>query len=203
MVVPLGGLDMPAESLEAPGVVKEYHVFGWWFIVFSYNLLVIARFVALDVFGGLNSALVAFLAWYLVNDKCAKMSQCCVLVFGILCLTNGFFDLLPLMASVGGRTTESTENQPTQDGSKVYSVTIEKHPFYDPSQGDYYNFQSLMMIVSPVMMFLGAAMASKTYNAFPTYLFADIEEEASRPLGGQPRYGGHDRPGGGGYGRGG
>lgn len=180
MVVPVGHLDMPPGSMEAPQVVKEYHAIWWYVLVILFTSLCIARFVAMDIFGAFNTGLMALLAWYLVTDNCAKMSQCCVLYFGIICFTNGIFDLLPLLASLGGRTTETTEyGDSPEAGTSTFTVTIEKHPFFDSSKGDFYNYQSCVMIASPLVMFVGAAMASKTYHAFQTSLFADSDDEAA------------------------
>lgn len=178
MVVPFSSLEMPPGSMEAPQVVKERHAVFWWFAVALMNILWTVRFATFDVFGASNTGMLAFLAYYLVRDGCQNMSQCCVLYFGLLCFTNGLFDVLPLLASMGGRTTETTEYKPSEAGTKVYTVTIEKYPFFDTAKGSFYNFQSVVMICSPIVMFIGALVASKTYGAYETSLFADSEDEA-------------------------
>jgi len=183
MVVPLGGLDMPPGSMEAPLVVKESQSKWWWAAAVLFILNCTARFVALDIFGAFNTGAMGYIAWYLVSDNCAKMSQCCVLFFGIMCVVNGIFDLLPLLASLGGRTIETTTYQSSETGSKVYTVTIEKHEFFDHDMGDYYNFQSICMIVDPIVNLIGALLARSTYNSYTTSLFNDSEDEAARPFG--------------------
>jgi len=210
MVVPLGGLDMPPGSMEAPQYVKEYHAIWWWAVVLIFAYLCIARFVAMDVFGAFNTGIMCYLAWYLVSDQCAKMSQCCVLYFGIMCLTNGLFDLLPLLAGLGGRVAEFTEyGKSSETGATTYTVTIERHPFFDGSMGNFYNYQSCCMIACPIVMLLGTLMAYTTYSAYATSLFADSDDEALRPFvpgrgwqTGPQRIGGNLGGGGGPYGGG-
>lgn len=181
MVVPISGIDIPADALEAPAAVREHYYLHWWVTTGLLYALCIARLTALDVFGAFNTGLVAFLGYYLVKDRCQKMSQCCVLYFGVLCLMNGFFDLLPLLASVQGRLTENTDSRPSEAGQKVYEVTVEKHPFFDQEMGDFYNYQSLIMCVAPFVQLLGSLVAWKSYLEYPTFLFADSDDEQASP----------------------
>eukprot|EP00928_Gymnodinium_smaydae_P061762 TRINITY_DN45775_c0_g1_i1.p1 TRINITY_DN45775_c0_g1~~TRINITY_DN45775_c0_g1_i1.p1 ORF type:complete len:233 (-),score=36.29 TRINITY_DN45775_c0_g1_i1:111-809(-) len=183
MVVPINGLDMPPGADQAPEAVKDYYSLWWWVMVTLFTVSSLLRFCALDAYGAFISGLMGFLAYYLVRERCEKMSQCCVLYFGVLSATNGLFDCLPVLASMSGRTTETTTQQPGEGGAKVYTVTIEKHPFFDETQGDFYNYQSVVMLLSPVVMMLGAVVASKTYQAYDTSLFNDSDDEAARPFG--------------------
>mmetsp|Transcript_63490 Transcript_63490/g.138283 ORF Transcript_63490/g.138283 Transcript_63490/m.138283 type:complete len:238 (-) Transcript_63490:111-824(-) len=195
MVVPIGGpLDMPQESMEAPRVVRDRYGLFWWAISLIFMATCIGRIGAMDIFGGINTGVMAFLAWYLVKNDCQQMSQCCVLYFGVMCSINGIFELLPLLASLGGRITEKEESVPGEANQRVYTVTIETHPFYDPSQGTFYNYQSAMMIVAPIVMILGAILAHMTYSCYPTFLF-DAEDDGGAPLGGGPAMGGYPRGG--------
>jgi len=201
MVVPLGGMGMQEEA-GAPPCVKDRFSKWWWCLMGLLIVVMIGRFVAVDIFGGLLSGIMAVIVWYMVTNDCAKMSQYCVLLFGFLCLMNTILEFVTLASCLAGRQTSSTTSVPSTDGlSTSYTVTIEKHPFFDGSAGWYYNVQSAVMIACPVAAFCGAALAYLSYNAFPTSLFAD-----EGPDGGEAQNFGGGRLGGGrpgGYGGGG
>merc|ERR1719272_2415201 len=102
------------------------------------------------------------------------MSQYCISLFGFMCLLNAVLEFVTLASMVSGRTTSSSQSQPAANATSTsYTVTVEKHPFFDPSQGWFYNQQSAMMIASPVCGLLGALLAYFCYNAFPTSMFGD------------------------------
>merc|ERR1719454_1048997 len=137
-----------------------------------YILVCIGRMVATDIFGGLLSALMAGIAYYMVSNDCQKMTQYCVMMFGFLCMMNTILEFVTLASCLAGRQTSSTQTVPTQNATQTsYTVTIEKHPFFDKSAGWFYNQQSAMMIVCPLAAFIGAMVAYFSYNAFPTSLF--------------------------------
>lgn len=166
---------MPQETLEAPQVVKESHAIWWKALIVLFIIVAIGEMVALDIFGGFNTGIMAFLAWYLVKNNCQRMTQCCVLYFGIMCGINAIFDLFPLLGSLAGRVIEHETALPVSGQQTIYTITTEKHPFFDQSQGWLYNLQSAMMIASPIPMALGAILASMTYGEYPTPLFAPEE----------------------------
>merc|ERR1719450_2088687 len=87
---------------------------------------------------------------------------------------NSVLEFITLGSMVSGRQTSSTQGHPTNNGTSTsYTVTVEKHPFFDPTQGWLYNQQSAMMIASPVVGLLGALLAYNCYNSFPTSLCSD------------------------------
>merc|ERR1719329_502243 len=102
------------------------------------------------------------------------MSQYCILLFGFMCLMNAVLEFVTLASCLSGRQTSRTVSEPTVGGTSTsYTVTIDKHPFFDKTAGWFYNQQSSMMIACPVAGFLGAALAYFCYNAFPSSIFAD------------------------------
>merc|ERR1719433_814051 len=143
-------------------------------------------------------------------------TRSCMFTFGLMCFMQAVFELIPLLMSIGGRTTRTTEvsreggqhsggmqgGHGTHTVSQTYTTTIKTTPFFDESLGWHYNFQSWMMIIAPIVMFLAAWLANVTYQAYPRSLFDDLGEQQSfgGPQG-NPYGGGYG--GGGGYGRGG
>lgn len=175
-------------------------------MVFFYIAVCVGRFVATDIFGGLLSAIMATIAWYMVTDDGAKMSQYCILLFGFMCMINGVLEFVTLASCLPGRVQSRTQSAPLATTNSAtsrfaYTVTVEKHPFFDNQAGWVYNHQSAMMIVCPVSAFLGALLAYYTYNAFPNSLF---EEDDGFGAGAGPQnWGGGRLGGGGGFGGGG
>merc|ERR1719160_1274952 len=95
--------------------------------------------------------MMAIIAWYMVTNDCAKMSQYCVLLFGFMCLMNAVLEFVTLASCMPGRQTSRTQTPGTNSATSTsYTVTIEKHPFFDASAGWLYNHQSAMMIVCPI-----------------------------------------------------
>lgn len=185
---------------ECPDVVKDKHSRFWWGLVLLLGAVCVGRIVSLDILGALLSGIMAFIVYYMLKDNCAKMSQYCLMVFGFMCLMNSILEFIALLGLLGGRSSQTTAATAADPGSSktVYTVTVEKHPFFDGSQGWVYNTQSAMMIASPVCNLIGALLSYWSYNAFPSSLFQDMGEQ--RPIGnpggggGFGAYGGNEAP---------
>jgi hypothetical protein len=192
MVVPLGGAgamgDTGMMDPEPPPAIKNSHYKWWWVLVVLLCCVCIGRFCGTDFLGGVMSGIMAFIVYYMVKENCSKMSQYCLMVFGFMCLMNTILECIALVGLLGGRTEQTTAMSPpvgSDSGTKTtYTVTLEKHPFFDKSQGPVYNIQSAMMIASPVCNLIGCLLAYWSYNAYPTSLFEDREEDI-RPFAGR------------------
>eukprot|EP00928_Gymnodinium_smaydae_P078940 TRINITY_DN62992_c0_g1_i1.p1 TRINITY_DN62992_c0_g1~~TRINITY_DN62992_c0_g1_i1.p1 ORF type:complete len:237 (+),score=51.35 TRINITY_DN62992_c0_g1_i1:113-823(+) len=217
MVVPL---QFPAGGdVQAPDHVKEQLSKWWWMLVALLISVGVGQLAALHIIQAFVTAIIAFWAHTLVRNGCEQMTQSCVFSFGLICVLQAFFDLLPLLMNLPGRRTQKTSVDGSRSGSSKmsYRVTVEVHPFFDAAQGWQYNLQSAMMIASFVAMLVGFVVSKVTYNAFPTSIFADDGGEAGeqRPLfggvggargpagfaaagGGRPLGGRPQQPGGGG-----
>jgi len=174
----------------APDVVKEYY-YKWWWAYFGMLLLVCAgKGGGGDLAGALNTGVIAFVVWYVTRHDCEKMSQCCVLFIGLLTSFNFMVELLNVSASLAGRETRiiNCEDDPTK-GSTVCTITIERHPFFDKSQGNLYNWQSIMLCVSPIAQLIGSILCHITYMEYPNSLFSD-DGGAAGPVGPLGRGGG-------------
>jgi len=201
---------------EVPDEIKHGYKCRWWFITLLLITTAICTFIAaLNIFGGFIAVVIGIWAWYMVKDDCKNMSQYCMFTFGLMCVMQAVFELIPLCMSFGGRTTRTTDvsrqgdphaggmhgghGHGTSTVSQTYTTTIKTTPFFDESLGWHYNFQSVMMIAAPIVMILAACLANVTYKAYPRSLFdADFGEQQS--FGGpQSSYGGR-YGGGGGYG---
>merc|ERR1719343_769367 len=107
--------------------------------------------------------------------------------------------LIALVSLLGGRVSQTTMlGSPATQGAsqRTYTVTIEKHPFFDSSQGTVYNIQSAMLIASPVCNLVGSILSYVSYQSYPTNLFQDPEmQPVGGGMGGRPYYdGGPQQP---------
>eukprot|EP00929_Paragymnodinium_shiwhaense_P032168 TRINITY_DN17888_c0_g1_i1.p1 TRINITY_DN17888_c0_g1~~TRINITY_DN17888_c0_g1_i1.p1 ORF type:complete len:235 (-),score=56.08 TRINITY_DN17888_c0_g1_i1:165-869(-) len=206
MLLPVGPGPVGFEDVAPPpqSVKDEYAKWWWAYLVLCLGT-VVGEILSHDVFGVLMMIGICVIVWYMVKDDCRQMTQYCVFMFGFLCAIQCIFDTVMLVVSVGGRRTQRVEQKQINENKMSYTTVIETHPFFDEGQGFVYNAQSWMMIVSAVLMFLGACLAYSTYNAFPTALFVDEPEERDifverRAPGGGPPPGGYggaegNRPG--------
>eukprot|EP00746_Dinoflagellata_sp_MGD_P001171 gnl/MRDRNA2_/MRDRNA2_102174_c0_seq1.p1 gnl/MRDRNA2_/MRDRNA2_102174_c0~~gnl/MRDRNA2_/MRDRNA2_102174_c0_seq1.p1 ORF type:complete len:232 (-),score=39.32 gnl/MRDRNA2_/MRDRNA2_102174_c0_seq1:112-807(-) len=137
----------------------------WWLLASAFMIVCTARFISLDVFGSLISGLMVFLVYYMLKDECKNLPRF-VVMFGMLCAFNAFFELLPLMQALGGRVSRKvTPGQlHASTGKQTFSVTVETHPFFDPSQGWMYNLQSSAMIASPLCFLWGICLAQRAFR---------------------------------------
>lgn len=205
MVIPLGGGGGPGGaggggppgSQTAPDHVKDSkcYAYMWQTMGWACAICGVCQWIALDIFGGLNSVLMAYITYTMRKRNFQEMTQCCLLVFMVLCFTNFLFSLPILITNFSGGRQETTVTTDPEMHSKTY--TIEKHPLFDSEGTDYYNFQSLMMVVYPVTQLFAFLLAYVTYDHYPTGIFE--EDAESQPVG---RYGGGSN-GGGNYGGGG
>mmetsp|Transcript_16530 Transcript_16530/g.34921 ORF Transcript_16530/g.34921 Transcript_16530/m.34921 type:complete len:230 (+) Transcript_16530:110-799(+) len=178
MVLPLGGAglqDLPGS--EAPPIVKDSYSKWWWALATFLVLACIGRLVAVDPGGALITGIIAAVAIYMVKDDCARMSQYCVLMFSIICAMQFVFDLITLCGNVGGRQSQHTTST-VVDGTKTsYTTVVETHPFFAKEQGWHYNFQSAMLITTPVAMLASVVLACASYRCYPNPLFPESGAE--------------------------
>lgn len=212
-MIPIGGMGGGGmmgggmmEPMDAPPVVKEKHAPVWWSLLLVMVGLCVVHFLGMEIFDGVYTLILAVIVWYMVKENCGNMSKYCLLMFGVICVIQAIFGLIDLFTSVGGRKMRRVESKVLSDNSVQYTTTIEKHPFFDNTQGFTYNIKSVGLILSPVVMLLATCMCYWTYKAFPDMSdYEDAGNEAgpgnSSMFGGEGnRMGGG---GGGGYGGGG
>merc|ERR1719468_803186 len=90
------------------------------------------------------------------------------MVYGMLSVVGLFFDLVPLIASAGGR--QVTSGQPIVSEAAgnnylkvVYTTTVRTVPFFDGAMGFMYNLTSVSMIFSPLTWLLASYLAITTH----------------------------------------
>eukprot|EP00427_Karlodinium_veneficum_P048550 CAMPEP_0169238698 /NCGR_PEP_ID=MMETSP1016-20121227/30489_1 /TAXON_ID=342587 /ORGANISM="Karlodinium micrum, Strain CCMP2283" /LENGTH=231 /DNA_ID=CAMNT_0009318527 /DNA_START=49 /DNA_END=741 /DNA_ORIENTATION=+ len=178
MVVPLGapmGEDNPLLDMPAPDNVKKRYGLWWWCLFALYVPLIVARFYAYDIWGGMVSLIMAIWAYSLVQNDMKNMTQACLFFLGIIAMFQVMMDSITLLTCIHGRTFEQQTVSPvTSKGSSQsveYKVTITNYPFFLNKAGFMYNFQSALLIVIPVMDLIAVLLSYFTYNAFPTSMF--------------------------------
>eukprot|EP00931_Biecheleriopsis_adriatica_P053627 TRINITY_DN31435_c0_g1_i1.p1 TRINITY_DN31435_c0_g1~~TRINITY_DN31435_c0_g1_i1.p1 ORF type:complete len:227 (-),score=40.67 TRINITY_DN31435_c0_g1_i1:285-965(-) len=177
MVIPLGPIDSQPD-IPVPDVVKEKYSKLWWAAAVLLIIAAVVDVIGGNVFDALYMALFSGVMIYCVKNDCKNMNMCCVFMLGVLCSSQAFFDLITLAGSLNGRTVKSTETQQVTGSVTEITVKVTKHPFFDPSEGLSYNIHSAMMIASPILMVILAAVTYVTYQAFPVSLFPDEAGDA-------------------------
>eukprot|EP00928_Gymnodinium_smaydae_P088075 TRINITY_DN72221_c0_g1_i1.p1 TRINITY_DN72221_c0_g1~~TRINITY_DN72221_c0_g1_i1.p1 ORF type:complete len:249 (+),score=53.72 TRINITY_DN72221_c0_g1_i1:60-806(+) len=217
MVIPLGGLGGSAgpealpEVLNAPKEVREHYAIWWWALFYLFSLVAVAEAVAGDVAGALHGVIMTIFVWYLARNDCENMSQCCVLFSGVMCLSYLIIDVWTAAETYShGRVTEHQKAVTEDTGKQVVTITTERKPFWDPTAGNYYQFQSAMLIVTCVPMLYGVLVSYLTYRKYPLPLseaLASMDQGGGNgentPFSGGGGYGGGGRAMGGSYGGGG
>ena len=140
-----------------PEVVKIFHVYGWYVVIFLLSLQALGEILSGDAFAGIIFAIMAGIVVYMIHDGCKNMTMYCLFMLGIMSAFQCFFDILGLLSVLGGReTSSSTVSGTDRDVTVVTKITM--HPFFDKSMDDQYNLQSLMMLLSPVIMSVSCCM---------------------------------------------
>eukprot|EP00747_Dinoflagellata_sp_TGD_P100529 gnl/TRDRNA2_/TRDRNA2_168061_c0_seq2.p1 gnl/TRDRNA2_/TRDRNA2_168061_c0~~gnl/TRDRNA2_/TRDRNA2_168061_c0_seq2.p1 ORF type:complete len:292 (+),score=52.68 gnl/TRDRNA2_/TRDRNA2_168061_c0_seq2:118-876(+) len=188
-----------------PDVIKKEHVKYWWYLIFLFGVVAVCRCICKEIMDGFIIAILAFAQWYMIREDCERMSQCCLMWMGVMCLMQGLFDLIPLFAALDGRDEhhrESTKIPGSKEGEHATLITswTVHHGFFDGSQDWVYNFQSVMMIVTPITMFIGVALSRYSYMAFDSSIFniPGLDDEERNLQGGRGGYygGGYGNNGG-------
>ncbi|CAJ1462304.1 unnamed protein product [Effrenium voratum] len=188
MVMPLGPMALaPGDSV--PNSVREKHSAFWWTLAGLFICIAAMEVVAHDIFAVLFYSMMAGIIVYMVKDSCKNMTMrgargspiakpYCLLVTGMVCSLQAFFDLLALLGSVGGRRTAETLVKPGASSDvTTYTTKVTVHPFFDKEQGMQYNVQSALMVACPIVMVLAVVLTYFSYNEYTTPLFADDEAE--------------------------
>lgn len=134
----------------------------WHVLIILLGLTATLRFLTFDVIGGILSALMLCMASMMIADGMQELPRY-ALVFGMLCVLCLFFDVVPLLASMNGRSDVSVEpvkRVVADETTRItYTTTVRTTPFFDAAQGIVYNIGSISMLLSPIAMLLGAYLA--------------------------------------------
>ena len=198
MVIPMGPL-MAQREVPIPDVVMDKYAKYWWTVGALCIVVAALQVVAGDIIATFFYGMLAGIIIYMVKDNCKNMSMYCLMVTGLMCSIQAILDTLHLLVSISGRRTTTTAVQPGNSSDiTTYTTQVTVHPFFDKELGVPYNVQSALLIVTPIVMALTAALAYFSYNSFSTSLFPDDEEGALTDNGfgnnfgtyGAPSYGG-------------
>lgn len=137
----------------------------WYVLILLLSTVGVIRFLTFDIIGGLLYGLLACMVTMMVKDGMQELARYS-LMFTVLCLLCLFFDSIPLIASLGGRSQAVTVplgaeiTMEGQEVKRVYSVSMKTTPFFDPKLGFQYNVESLGMVLAPLSMLLGACLSA-------------------------------------------
>ncbi|CAL1159456.1 unnamed protein product [Cladocopium goreaui] len=139
----------------------------WWTgLLVLLIVTALFEFSTLDVVGGMLTALMLFLACMMLADGMAELPRY-ALAFSMLSMLCLFFEMVPLLSSIGGRSEVSVEpvDRTTSKNELriTYTTIIKTTPFFDRTKNYIYNGGSVAMILSPVTMLLGAYLAGQAH----------------------------------------
>mmetsp|Transcript_78404 Transcript_78404/g.204393 ORF Transcript_78404/g.204393 Transcript_78404/m.204393 type:complete len:221 (+) Transcript_78404:101-763(+) len=133
-----------------------YVLLGMLAVLFALNL------ATLEIIESLLSSLMFCLAWLIVRNQMQDAPKY-VVIYSILCVLNFFFDAVPLIISLHGRSAVTVEPgyQTSYDGveQSTYTRTVLTTPFFDVAQGFVYNAESVAIILSPLTMLVGTVLS--------------------------------------------
>lgn len=149
----------------------------WWkLLLFFLTITSIVQFTTLDLVGGMLTTLMLFLACMMLTDGMAELHRY-ALAFSMLSMLCLFFDVVPLLSSIGGRSEVSVEpvdRRSMDDELRItYTTIIKTSPFFDHTKSYVYNAGSVAMILSPLTMLLGAYLAGEAH--------VELQAEPSEP----------------------
>eukprot|EP00929_Paragymnodinium_shiwhaense_P103962 TRINITY_DN6784_c2_g1_i1.p1 TRINITY_DN6784_c2_g1~~TRINITY_DN6784_c2_g1_i1.p1 ORF type:complete len:234 (+),score=51.28 TRINITY_DN6784_c2_g1_i1:110-811(+) len=201
MLLPMGPMGGGLPDDPVPEVVKDSHSRWWRCYMWMLLTLCVMRLFALDVIGALVTGIMAYLVHFITRDNCERMTQCIVLMYGFMCMLNLLLETVVLFQQVSGRREQHMSAKQIDSKSTTYTITEDKHAFFDQTMGPLYNMQSACMVLSPLCQLIGASLCYYTYHAYPRSVFEEPDDGFGRQgLGGRGGGGNGGNYGAGGYG---
>lgn len=170
MLFPLAGM----EALGTPQSVRD--MWPWWYLYIGMLVILLGLEVAaMNVLESIVIILMIYLVWMIVRNEFEGAANY-VMSYGVLCLVQFLFDLVPLTINiVRGRVTQHVKQGPTKLDHGVekttYTNEVKTTPFFDKAQGWHYNAQSAAMLATPIVMLVGAWLSlvawQKIMEMFP------------------------------------
>lgn len=183
---------MFAAGSEIPESVKAQWPF-WYLLMSLLLVLAIMDCITVQIIAIILNILLIGLAFLIVR-KDFEAAPTTSIMYGVLCVLNLVFSLIPLIQDLGGRTmvTDGPATSVVVNGVERVEIhkTFTTTPFFSGSQGFKYNLQSAYMILDPLVMLFGTIISFKV--AYDIGQAAqneeDVEGQAQGFAGG--RYGG-------------
>lgn len=151
-----------------PPVALMAKKWQWNVLLILLFVIFILHLVTLDIAGAVICAMLFGLGVIMTRDGMRDMGKYC-LIYSILCGLCFFFDILPLIQDMKGRTTTSSKEPIaiTTDSEmntvRTFEIIEKQTPFFDKKEGFTYNLESFVMIFSPVLMLYGFYLAVSAY----------------------------------------
>jgi len=157
----------------------------WILLLVLLAVTALLRFATFDLVGGLMDSLMLFLASMMVSNGMSEMMRY-ALAYTMLSLVGCFFDVMPLLTCIDGRTIRTIEQgNRTHSGNELridYTQVIKTTPFFDAEAGPSYNITSLSMVLSPLVMIFGAFLGASAHDEVHR-LVLDLGQQAGAFLG--------------------
>merc|ERR1740139_842737 len=176
------GDDLETGGESVPQVIKNTYYKVWLSYAILLVAFAIARQISGDSLGTVNTAILAAITYCMCHDRCERMTQMSVFCYFVLSGLQFVLELTTFIGSMDGRVTEEISQHRVDDHKEVITTILQKTTLFDPTRGVYYNFQSLILVISPVVALFAIPLAWVTYKAYPRSLFGPPAEGAQAPL---------------------
>eukprot|EP00930_Biecheleria_cincta_P087358 TRINITY_DN76600_c0_g1_i1.p1 TRINITY_DN76600_c0_g1~~TRINITY_DN76600_c0_g1_i1.p1 ORF type:complete len:240 (-),score=12.94 TRINITY_DN76600_c0_g1_i1:210-929(-) len=138
----------------------------WMLLLVMLLATAVLRFIVMDLIGGILSFLMLILAGMMVANGMADLCRYAV-SFTALSMLFFCFDIMPLLASMTGRTevvVEPGNHTQTLHTTLIdYTTAIKTTPFFYEPAGLLYNVASFSMLLSPTTMVLAMYLSSHAH----------------------------------------
>lgn len=140
-----------------------------WILALGFiGATLVLRVLGLDLVGAVLSCVMLCFGVMLIVDGMQRLGRYAML-YSMLCALAFFYDLLPLLADIGGRvhrsaTPLSGRHAHGHGAVVTYRIVVKTTPFFEASRGLAYNAQSLAMLLSPVAMALGCFLSLSAHH---------------------------------------
>lgn len=137
-----------------------------------------ARFICLDTLGGLVTLILAATAVFLTRHDYQHMNKQRLSMYGVANFIELMVELLAVCCSITGRRMYHMHRMTSNlngISKTTYVRSFEVHLFIDLTQPWYYNMQSMMMVVMPVVLLYVVCLCYVTWKELRDNSFGDPE----------------------------
>mmetsp|Transcript_112797 Transcript_112797/g.313885 ORF Transcript_112797/g.313885 Transcript_112797/m.313885 type:complete len:213 (+) Transcript_112797:76-714(+) len=172
-------MALPGHTPASVVVSRPY----WYALILLLAVLSVMNLMTLEIIGSLLSCLMLFLAWMIARKNMSEAPKY-IVIYAVLSVLNFFFDVVPLIMSLHGRSAVTVEPGVSTHYEGIeqtmYTRTIRTTPFFDRKQGLLYNIESASMILSPACMLMGTYLAVRARREIQQAV--PVEEDAPRDM---------------------
>mmetsp|Transcript_73216 Transcript_73216/g.207024 ORF Transcript_73216/g.207024 Transcript_73216/m.207024 type:complete len:228 (+) Transcript_73216:153-836(+) len=141
---------------------------AWQLLLFLMASILLLRVVGGDIAGAVLVGILFGFGIVMMRNGMQDMARY-TFTYGILCTLNFFLDIVPLVTCLRGRVKTHTEPVSVLNRHReqqiTYVFTKRTMPFFSAPEGVVYNMQSMAILLAPLCMCFGMALAFSAHLA--------------------------------------